>query len=136
MNPESKSRPEPEKKAFTIIEHSPMIRFTGKRMTWGFPWSQLSHFVLKANPVCRNPEKQSPQELTFYFCGAEVTLFGWNLDSMLPHIAAQNISRIWTAKKGPKKHTAGATWIAETFVLPLTKSVPAAAATEANQEQP
>jgi hypothetical protein len=135
MNPESKSRPNPEEQAFTIIERSLMLRFTGERMTWGFPWSHLSHFVLKANPSCRNPKKQPPQELTFYFYGAEVTLFGWHLDSMLPHISAQNISRIWMAKNRPKKQTAGVAWIAETFVLPLTNPVPAAAASEANQEQ-
>ncbi len=33
-----------------------MIQFVGKRMIWGFDWSLLKSFVLKANPDCHNPE--------------------------------------------------------------------------------
>jgi hypothetical protein len=111
----------PNKQMFEMIEHSKMIQFAGQRMTWSFPWAQLHLAVLKANPFCRDPQKQPPQELTFHFCAAEVTLFGWHLDLMLNPIATQKISHVWTAKKLPAKRTAGVTFIAETFVLPLAK---------------
>src|SRR5437764_3408171 len=34
----------------------PVIQFVGERMTWGFDWSLLNYFVLKANPDCHDPE--------------------------------------------------------------------------------
>jgi hypothetical protein len=136
MNPKIKSLPVPKSPAFTVVQGSPTIRFTGERMSWVLPWSDFGLCVLKANPCCRNPKKQPPQELTLYFGRAEVTLLGWHLDSMLPHLADQNISQILTATKRPKKQTAGVAWIAETFVLPLTEPIPAAAAIGAKQPKP
>ena len=136
MNPKIKSLPVPKSPAFTVVQGSPTIRFTGKRMSWVLPWSDFGLCVLKANPCRRNPKKQPPQELTLYFGRAEVTLLGWHLDSMLSHLADQNISQILTATKRPKKQPAGVAWIAETFVLPLTEPVPAAASTGANQPKP
>jgi len=102
MNPKIKSLPVPKSPAFTVVSGSRTIRFTGERMSWVLPWSDFGLCVLKANPCCRNPKKQPPQELTLYFGRAEVTLLGWHLDSMLPHLADQNISQILTATKRPK----------------------------------
>ena len=54
-----------------------MIQFVGERMTWGFDWSLLNYFVLKANPDCHDPEVEPPDELMLYFRAAKVTLLGW-----------------------------------------------------------
>lgn len=134
-------KPQLNEQAFEIIEHSKMIQFTGKRMTWGFPWSQFCLVVLKANPFCFDPQKEPPQELTFHFYAAEVTLYGWNLDLLLAPIASQKISRVWTAKKQPAKRSAGVTLIVETFVLPLaeivsTEEKPTVPQSGANPNQP
>jgi hypothetical protein len=80
MNPEQNSSPtsEPQSNDCMQIIHpySVMIQFVGKRMIWGFDWSLLNYFVLKANPDCHDPKVEPAQELIFYFHAAKVTLLG------------------------------------------------------------
>ena len=104
MNPEQNAFPasEPPVNDCVKIVHpnSAMIQFVGKRMTWGFGWSLLHYFVLKANPDCHDPKVEPAQELIFYFQAAKVTLLGWRLDLMLnAHRQPQHHSRL-DVKKG------------------------------------
>jgi len=78
-------------------------------MSWVLPWSDFGLCVLKANPCCRNPKKQ-PRRPKY-----------------LPDIDSNETA---------KKQTAGVAWIAETFVLPLAETIPAAAAIGAKQPKP
>ena len=118
-----------------------MIQFVGERMIWGFDWSHLNYFVLKANPDCHDPKVEPADELIFYFHAAKVTLLGWRLNLMLDHIASHSITRVWKLKKEAASQDMEVAWISEIFVLPyddlvLAEHAPADPATASNQEQP
>ena len=127
MNPEQNSSPASEPpfdECVKIIRpRSAMIQFVGKRMTWGFAWSLLNYFVLKANPDCHDPKVDPAQELIFYFPAAKVTLLGWRLDSMLKHIATHSITRVWPSKKELPEQDMTMPWISEMFILPYDYDV-------------
>lgn len=118
-----------------------MLQFVGKRMTWGFDWSLLNYFVLKANPLCHDPQIEPTEELIFYFPAAKVTLLGWRLDLMLEHIAARSITRVWPSQRKLAEHTMEVAWISEIFVLPyeydvLAEHTPAESPSASQQDQP
>ena len=145
MNPEQNSSPtsEPQSNDCMQIIHpySVMIQFVGKRMIWGFDWSLLNYFVLKANPDCHDPKVEPAQELIFYFHAAKVTLLGWRLGLMLDDIASHSITRVWTLKRELAEQNMEAAWISEIFLLPydddvLAENTPADPSTTLQQEQP
>ncbi len=127
MNPEQNVSPESEPGLNACVKiirpPSAMIQFVGKRMTWGFDWSLLNYFVLKANPVCHDPKVQPAEELIFYFPAAKVTLLGWRLGLMLEHIATHSISRVWPSQREPAEQNMEVAWISEMFVLPYDHEV-------------
>jgi hypothetical protein len=145
MNPEQNSSPAAEPQfddcVKIICPGLEMIQFVGKRMTWGFAWSLLNYFVLKANPDCHDPKVEPVEELIFYFPAAKVTLLGWRLDLVLEHIASHSISRVWPSKKDLAEQNMEAVRISEIFVLPydydvLEEHTPADPPATSQQEQP
>jgi len=145
MNPEQNSSPASKPRfndcANIIRPHSAMIQFVGKRMTWGFDWSLLNYFVLKANPDCHDPKVEPAEELIFYFPAAKVTLLGWRLDLMLEHIGTHSITRVWPSQREPAEQNMEIAWISEMFVLPyeydvLAEHTPAESPSASQQDQP
>src|SRR5438552_19043361 len=123
MNPEQNSSPASKPRGLNdcakiIRPHSVMIQFVGKRMTWGFDWSLLNYFVLKANPDCHDPKVEPADELILYFHAAKVTLLGWCLDLMLDDIATHSIVRVWKLKRELADPNMEVAWISKIFGLP------------------
>ena len=144
MKPEQNSSPASEPPVNDCVKiihpHSAMIQFVGKRMTWGFGWSLLHYFVLKANPDCHDPKVEPAQELIFYFQAAKVTLLGWRLDLVLDDIASHSITRVWMSKGDLAGQSMEAAWVSEIFVLPydddvLEENTPTDPPTTSQQEQ-
>ena len=122
MKPEQNTSPASQPQfndSFKINGPCPvMIQFVGERMTWGFDWSLLNYFVLKANPDCHDPKVEPADELILYFHAAKVTLLGWCLDLMLDDIATHSIVRVWKLKRELADPNMEVAWISEIFVLP------------------
>lgn len=100
-----------------------MIRFVGNRLIWGFDWSHLNYFVLRANPDCHDPKVEPAEELIFYFQAAKVTLLGWRLGLMLDDIASHSITRVRSFKRKLAAQNMEVPWVSEIFVFPYDDDV-------------
>lgn len=118
-----------------------MIRFVGNRLIWGFDWSHMNYFVLKANRDCHDPKVEPVEELIFYFQAAKVTLLGWRLGLMLDDIASHSITRVRSFKRKLAAQNMEVPWVSEIFVFPydddvLAEHTPANPPATSHQVQP
>ena len=122
MNPEkSHLHPNKSKHQFTgCVELIPplpdFIEFVDAHRIWGFPVSQLKHFLLQERTHGGNQKNMPSDQLILIYPTAWVVLVGWRLELMIGALVCGRVARVHAEKHlGPLMIEEA--WVSEIHVL-------------------
>lgn len=101
-----------------------MIEFISSEGLCGFPIHQLNHFILSKNPGHKEKSTIPPDQLTLFYTGGVVVLWGWRLELMIRPLISGTVARIH-AEKMLGSLMIEEPWVSEIHVHPLARIDPA-----------
>jgi hypothetical protein len=87
---------------------------------YGFPYSQLVHYLLDSNPAVQSGRDAPPERLTLLFSTHDVILTGWRLNALRPLLHSARLTALCAADPRYANLAPKMPFVSEITVTPLT----------------